>query len=559
MWRERSAQELTHDVVLLARQRLSRRAIARALGVSRNTVRRLLEAHAHQRSLPHQALPPKASRAPRPSKLDPYRDTVGQLLDDYPDITAQRVLEELRAKGFTGGYTAVKKLVRKLRPKPKPKPSLPTELYGPGEMAECDWSAYRVEFTHAPARLLQGFGYVLCYSRRKYFRFYAQADLFALMDGHVKTFAAFEGAAHVAKYDNQKTVVLRWEGHQPIYNPRFVDFATYYEFRPRACRPAHPNDKPVIERAFWELQRSFFNGRSFRDEQDLHLQLEQWRNTVCDLRCHPRMKTTPLERFSEEKPFLRLLPSHPYDTARVVYRLCDIRGFISWDGNRYSLPFQHITDILPVRVTQSELFVYAADLSLIAQHELQPKGAGLEIPLPGHRPARQPLGADLDQLRKAYQQLGPQAESFLQGLESQKPRSAAYHARLILALRERFATPDLLQALAHAEAFGAFAHDAIERILLARAVPRRLDEYVTQGAAEKLDRLLGQTRTEPRELSEYDALPCWSSPNTQGVSSCPVAEPTDKPPPQSEAESPSPLGPSQPDANDSAPTSNGSD
>ena len=75
-------------------------------------------------------------------------------------------------------------------------------------------------------------------------------------------------------------------------------------------------------------------------------------------------------------------------------------------------------------------------------------------------------------------------------------------------MRERFNTSDVLDALCHAQAFGAFSHDAIERILVARAEPRRLDEYVAQTTAEKLERVVGRSCTEPRPLSEYDDLPC---------------------------------------------------
>ncbi|HTP24314.1 MAG TPA: hypothetical protein VMK12_01475, partial [Anaeromyxobacteraceae bacterium] len=47
---------------------------------------------------------------------------------------------------------------------------------------------------------------------------------------HVRAFERFKGAARRCTYDSQKPVVLRWEGNQPIFNPRFIDFATYYEF-----------------------------------------------------------------------------------------------------------------------------------------------------------------------------------------------------------------------------------------------------------------------------------------------------------------------------------------
>ena len=214
--------------------------------------------------------------------------------------------------------------------------------------------------------------------------------------------------------------------------------------------------KPIVERSFWELERSFFNGRKFRDEKDLQAQLTHWMINVSDQRRNPKTRCTPFDGFAEEKTFLRPLPSHSYDTARVAYRLCNISGFVSWEGNKYSLPYDYVTDILPVRVTQAELCVYASDLSLIARHELAPKGEGLERCLPGHHPRFGNRGADLDQIRHTYQELGPQAASFLSGLESTKPRSAAYHALKILTLREHYDTQALLAALAHAHSFGAF-------------------------------------------------------------------------------------------------------
>jgi transposase len=501
-------EKLIHDVVLLNQQKMKQRAIARALKISRNTVKRILSDHGLIRQNSHCALPESRAVA-RPSKLDPFRSRIDQLLKTYPDITAQRVFEELRQAGFDGGYWGVKVLVRKIRPKPAPKPSLQTPATGPGEMGECDWSEYLIPFTHIPPRKLQAFGYTLRYSTRKHFSFHERNDLFALMDGHVNVFSRFKGAARYCKYDCQKPVVLRWEGSAPIFNPRFIDFATYYEFSPIACRPRHPNDKPRVERSFWELTLSFFRGRTFRDEKDLEAQLNHWMATICDQRpIKKRNRRTRMELFAEEEPLLRPLPSHPYDTARVLYKLCDIEGFIAWDGNRYSLPYEYVTEILPVRITQRELFIYQADLTCIARHELKPRGAGEEVILPGHRPWRVERGPNLDQLRRAFNELGDEAAAFLAALEKTNQRNAGYQARKVLALREGWDTADLIKALSHALAYGAFEHGAIERILLARASPRRLDEYIAQAISQKLGRPLDKSCTEPRDLAEYDALPC---------------------------------------------------
>lgn len=508
-----TCEELEHHVVMLRRDRMSVRAIARALKLGRPRVSRILRKHGVAREEPHSALPAPPGRTPRPSKLDTYHPRVLKLLEQYEDITAQRVFEILKQEGYEGRLTVVKDHVRRVRPAQKPTVSQPVEAPLPGTLAESDWSPFTVSFTHAPKKTLQVFGYILRYSHRKHYGFYPTSDLHALMDGHVRAFARFDGVARKCKYDNQKPVVLRWEGRQPIYNPRFIDFATYYAFQAEACRPFHPNDKPGVERSFYELEKSFFNGRSFRDEEDLKAQLANWQETVCDVRVHKKARRTALELFEEERGHLLPLPVHHYDTARVVYRVCDIEGYVAWQGNRYGVPTEHVTDLLPVRVTQSEILIYAIDLSLVARHELRPPGKGDDVPLPGRPAARR--GADLDQLRQAFLDLGEQAVRFLAGLESAQPRSAAYHARLVLALRERFSTSDLLFALTHAVQFGAFEHGAVERILVARAAPRSLDEYVTEATARKLATVLGLCDTAPRDLSEYDRLPCqrtWRKP-----------------------------------------------
>ena len=323
-------EELLAQLVMLHRQGLSRRAIARALGISRNTVRSLMASHAVARATEHKAIATPPSRAPRASKIDAYRERITGLLTQYPDITAQRVFETLREEGFAGGYTAVKKILRRLRPPPRPEPSLVTPDYGPGEMAESDWSPYEITFTQGHKEKVQAFSYVLVYSHRKFFDIYRHADLHALMDGHVGAFNRFSGGARTCTYDGQKNVALRWEGQQPIYNPRFLAFAAHYEFRPRAVR-GEPNAEPRVERSFWEAERSIFNGRSFADFEDLRAQLARWLDTIVDQR--RRHGETPLDRFTREREHLVPLPRHPYDTARVVYRICSIDGFVAWEGN----------------------------------------------------------------------------------------------------------------------------------------------------------------------------------------------------------------------------------
>ena len=503
-------EEFVHQVLVLAKQGTPARAIARALGVGRNTVRRVLAAHADDREVKHVAVTPRPPRTPRTSKLDPWQRRIAELLARFPDITAQRVFESLRDEGFDGGYTAVKRRMRLMRPPPKPAPSLPTPVYDPGEMAESDWSPYTVQFTTGKTIVVQALSYVLVSSRRKFFGLYESNDLHALMDGHVRAFERFGGCAQQCKYDSQKPVVLRWECNQPIYNPQFLAFSSYYEFRPVAVRRGHPNDKPRTERSFWEVERSFLNGREFRDLDDMRAQLVDWLDRIVDHRVLD--KSTALERFADEREHLAPLPRHPYDTARVVYRVCSVDGFVAWAGNQYAVPYDHITDILPVRITQRELFVYAADLRCIARHELAPRGAGLRLDPAGfHTVHKGQSPIDLDQLHIAFGNMGEHAVEFFRLMSQGPPRVWSSQARNILLLRERYHTEELAEALGHAAAFGARDFATVERILAARALPRTLDEYVTEETTRRIDETLGHARSAPSDLTLYDRLPMTSS------------------------------------------------
>ncbi len=401
-------------------------------------------------------------------------------------------------------------------------------------MAESDWSPYTIDFLDGQRRKIQALSYVLVWSRRKCFFVYEQCDLHALMDGHVAAFERLGGAAKKCKYDNQKPVVLGWEGQQPIYNPRYLAFATHYEFAPLAVRPGHPNDKPRTERSLWEFERSFLNGRRFRDLADLRAQLATWLDRTCDPRRRSRKTPTALERFADEKPHLVSLPAHAYDTARVLYRVCSIDGFVALDGNRYAVPYDHVTDIVPVRVTQTEVFIYAADLTLVARHELAPRGAGIDVAPPDTHKPWDRRGADLDQLKLAFAGIGEAGALFFAGLSAAQRRFAGYHARQILLLRERYSTADLAGALLHARSFGAFEHGAIERILAARATPRRLAEYVAEETARKLAETQSDPDTFMRDLDEYDRLPGAQEP------ACPSSDeshPQPRPPIRSSSDS----------------------
>ena len=119
---------------------------------------------------------------------------------------------------------------------------------GPGVQAQMDWAAYTIDFTQEGRRKVNLFSYVLGYSRRQYIHFTASQDMETTIREHVRAFEHLGGAAATCLYDNMKVVVARYEDGEPIYNTRFLAFATHYGFRPVACRPRRPQTKGKVER-----------------------------------------------------------------------------------------------------------------------------------------------------------------------------------------------------------------------------------------------------------------------------------------------------------------------
>src|ERR1700723_2046330 len=112
---------LIHEMVLRFRGGASMRQIARSLHVSRRTVRRVLD-QVEQARIAGPAPDGAEARPRRGSQLDAYEAAIVDLLARYPEITVQRIHEELRPLGYQGSYTLLSQRVQSLRPRPTVRP-----------------------------------------------------------------------------------------------------------------------------------------------------------------------------------------------------------------------------------------------------------------------------------------------------------------------------------------------------------------------------------------------------------------------------------------------------
>jgi transposase len=229
-------EDVRNAIITRSQAGASHRQIARALQVSRGAVARVLAEVARQR-----AGAPQTPRR-RPRNLDAYANAIQELLGRYPEITARRVYEELRQQGYPGSYARVRVHLQEVRPR-TPRPPVVRFETAPGAQAQMDYSTYDLDFTEEGRRRVYLFSYLLGYSRRQYLRFVEAQDFTTTVREHLPAFTHLGGVAATCLYDNMKVVVTHYEADEPIYNPRFLAFATHYGFRPQACRPQRPQTK----------------------------------------------------------------------------------------------------------------------------------------------------------------------------------------------------------------------------------------------------------------------------------------------------------------------------
>lgn len=288
---------------------LSKAEVARELGVSRRTVYHWIESGQLEREL-DEAPVRYAPRPPVARKIDPFRGIIDVRLSEFPKLTATRLLEEIRAAGYAGGYTQLKEYVRHARPAPPPDPVVRFET-PPGHQAQVDFAEFHLPWGKRYALLV-----VLGYSRLLWLQFCSHQTMAVLMRGLEDAFAFFGGVPAELLFDQMKSVIIddeRPSGGRLLENAEFVRFAAHCGFRIRACRPYRAKTKGKVERPIGYVRQSFFYARTFLNDADLNAQALSWATRTANLRLHRTTHERPQVRFDrDERVLLRPLPLRRY-------------------------------------------------------------------------------------------------------------------------------------------------------------------------------------------------------------------------------------------------------
>ena len=211
----------------LKQQGWSVSAIAEQLNLDRKTVRRyLLE--------PPQ---PYKRENPAPCKIDPHRAYLRERWEQGVH-NASKLLDEIRGRGYDGGYSQLKLAVASWREEGRERAFVRFETE-PGEQSQMDWG----HFGNWSGRRLYGFGLTLCYSRMRYVEFTQSQDIHHLLACMVHAFRYFSGVTECVLTDRMKTVLLDESGGELHFHKKFLEFAALLRLRATGLPPLPPGDE----------------------------------------------------------------------------------------------------------------------------------------------------------------------------------------------------------------------------------------------------------------------------------------------------------------------------
>lgn len=344
--------------------------IASQLHVHHDAVKRVLA----QRGMP------RPSR-PRVSRFDAYLPFVLDTLKRYPRITASRVYEMCRQRGYQGGPDHFRHMVARHRP-PRPSEAYLRMTALPGEQGQVDWGHFGKLQIGRAERPLMGFVLVLSYSRAIHLRFFVDQKGSNFLRGHQSAFEAFGGVPRVLLYDNLKSAVLERRGDAIRFNPLLIDFATHHGFEPRPVAVARGNEKGRVERAIRYIRSSFMPARKWRDLDDLNAQAREWCEGLTMQRPWPDDKTrTVAEAFAEEQPKLLPVPQTSFVTEDQASGRIGKTPYVRFDRNDYSVPHQLTRHTFEIRATLERVRVLVGS-EVVADHPRSfDRGQRIEDPI----------------------------------------------------------------------------------------------------------------------------------------------------------------------------------
>lgn len=433
---------------------MSKRAIAKLLNLSRQSVRKVLEANSI-------AVP----KIERDQKASPHRQQILELLHTCKGNLV-RVHEELVADGATFSYQALTAFCR--RQGIGQEPIVPTGRYHfePGVEMQHDTSPHDVVVGGRKYKA-QTASAVLCYSRLLYFEIWPRFQRFDCKAFLTEALRYMGGAPQRTMIDNTHVVVLRGTGKQMEPVPEMAAFAERMGFCFAAHEIGDANRSGRVERPFHFIENNFLAGRTFTSWQDLNSQARQWCDRV-NASYKKHIRAVPRELHAVERLHLKLLPAWIPEVYRLHQRMVDTEGYVALHTNRYSVPADFIGRRVEVRETREKIEIELDARRIVTHTRLLTTDQ--RITLRQHRPPRGegPNRSTTPPDEQAILNAAPEIAGYVECLKQKGRKVNGYVLRQLLRMLREYPREPFLGAIAEAAQYGLYDLDRVERMILRR-------------------------------------------------------------------------------------------
>lgn len=434
---------------------LSLRAIARRLGLSRNTVRSVLGRTPVKRSTE----PPRRS-----SIVDPYVPLMRTVLDETPEMTAPAMLERLRPLGYTGGITVLRERMTRLRPRRDPEVFLTLD-FAPASALQVDWADFGYSLPGCPRRV-SAFVAALAYSRYLYIEFALSQSMGTFLRCMDRALAFFGGCTAASIFDNMKTVVLSHAPPATRFNGRFLEYARCRGgFAVTACNVKKPHEKGRVERPIGFVRDRFWPGRRFSDLFDLNRQAFEWRDTFANHRVHEVTGKVPALVFEhEERPLLKKVDDRVFDTDDIDSQGVTKMYRVRFDRNTYSVPWRLASQAVVVRGDDQDVRVFLGTKQVALHRRVWDIGKDIEEPAHRRKLEERKPRAALNVLPPALVSLGDVGHRYFK-IVGAGTRSIHRETVRLVMLVELFGPAHTLSAIDEVMSTGHVGAEFVEYIL----------------------------------------------------------------------------------------------
>lgn len=411
----------------------SKRRTAAILGISRNTVKKLLA----------MAEAPVYHRTTYPSKLSDYKEQIIEWRCDPYNYNGTRIFRELKKKGYPGSIGPIYRFLGQVDEDVGDRISKKATVRHespPGDQAQFDWTEYEV-FIGNSYQKVYCFSMILAASRKKAVCLSLKVDADAIYEAIQELYEELGGVTLELLIDNPKALVIENNPRSEDeirYNPHALMLARHLGTELNACPCYWPRKKGKVESPFKYIEEQYIKGNTFANMEELNRRVKQDVDGWCNEK-HGTTRRIPNQHYLlEEKATLLPLPKSRYRMKKLQSRKISLDSFVSINSNKYSVPVKYVGKTVLFRITYGfRIELYDAKENFIMSFEQTDKKYQILSDSEHYEAIAPKVSTSIPQIRRDFTQRYRNGARYLEAA-GRKFDQPTHHARKIMELQELY-------------------------------------------------------------------------------------------------------------------------